>query len=172
MKTNIICFLLLSFSLSLLLRSVAYADYLLPYPSYMPGNKLYRASKLLDRLGVYWHWGTIASFNYRLAMSDKYLVEAKTLFEYKQYLLAVDALRRSNEQFQMLSPLLTRVGNEGKEAGKLAERMVEASSVHRGVLERLKRELPAEFIWKPEKRESTTLDFATLLTEAMELRKL
>ena len=85
--------------------SSVFADYTLPYPSYMPGNKLYKASRLFDELQKYWHWGNIASVKYRLKIADKYLVEAKVLFEYKQYVLALDALERSDMHIKSLLEL-------------------------------------------------------------------
>ncbi|KKQ34478.1 MAG: hypothetical protein US50_C0047G0005 [Candidatus Nomurabacteria bacterium GW2011_GWB1_37_5] len=172
MKPKIVYLLLSFFVLSLLPPSSVYADYVLPYPGYMPGNKLYKVSRLFDKFGSYWHWGAIASFKYYLALSDKYLVEAKTLFEYKQYLLAVDALQRSNEHFQRLPQLLTRVTEEEKDARKLTARTTEAAVAHIQVLEKLKNELPAEFTWSPEKQNATTLKLEQLLDEAMSLRKL
>ncbi len=172
MKSKIIYLLLIFFVISQLLHASVYADYVLPYPGYMPGHKVYRITRMLDDFRQYWFWGAIASTKYRLALSDKYLVEAKILFEYKQYLLAVDALRRSNEQFQRLPQLLGQVTREGKEAGKLTEQAIAAAAAHKQVLEKLQRELPAEFTWKPEKREAVTLDLASLLMEALELRKL
>lgn len=172
MKAKIISLLFCSFFLSRLFHTSVYADYVLPYPSYMPGNKLYKISRIVDAIRAYWYWGSIASFKYHLELSDKYLVEAKTLFEYKQYLLATGALRRSNEQFLRLPQFLERVRSEGKDAGKLTEQAHKAASAHRQVLEKLQGEVPAEFTWIPEKQEATKLDLTKLLMEAIELRTL
>lgn len=172
MKSKIVSLLFWTFLLAQLLHSSVYADYVLPYPSYMPGNKLYKVSRILDSLKAYWHWGAIASFKYHLELSDKYLVEAKTLFEYRQYLLGVDALRRSNEQFHLLSQLLTRVNSEGKDAKKLTERAIEAVVSHRQSLEKLQQELPATFSWIPEKQKATELNLIKFLQEAIALRAL
>jgi len=82
------------------------AEYVLPYPSAMPGNKLYRIMRIIDELKKPLYFGSITRYKYHLSLADKYLVEAKTLFEYKQYLLAVDALERSDREFQEATPLL------------------------------------------------------------------
>lgn len=124
--------------------------YTLPYPSYMPGHRLYKVSRIFDSLKSYWYWGTIAQSKYHRSLSDKYLVEAKTLFEYKQYLLAVDALNRSNEHIKTFSH--------------------EQMKIHRDVLEQLKQALPKEFLWQPEKQTSTLLPLHKLLDEAIKLR--
>lgn len=127
--------------------------YSLPYPSYMPGHKLYTVSRFIDTLKSYWHWGTIAQFKYHRYLADKYFVESKILFEYGQYLLAVDALKRSDEQFMMTSP-----------------KVLEQMKAHRDILKRLKQMLPEEFLWQPEKQPPTLLPLHRLLDEAIELR--
>lgn len=154
------------------IASSVYADYVLPYPSYMPGNKLYSISRLLDGVAAFWHWGDIASYKYHLSLSDKYLVEAKTLFEYKQYFLAVDALRRSNEQFRLVPHLLEKIKVQGKDVDKLTGRAREAAATHKRVLEKLRGELPAEFTWTPEKQQPITLKLKLLLDEAIAARTL
>ena len=106
MKKILLLFLVTYFLVVPLAQAV---DYVLPYPSYMPGNPMYKIRQILERAQEYWYFGDMAKVKYHLKMADKYLVEAKTLFEYKQYLLAVDALQRSNQQFQPLPQLLERV---------------------------------------------------------------
>ena len=159
------CFIFLSLS------SPVYADYVLPYPSYMPGNKLYQISRALDILSQWWYWGNIASVKYHLKLADKYIVEAKTLFEYRQYLLANNALDRSNKQFQMLHFFIERAQREGKDTKFLQLQVREATQKHINILERLKDELPKEFIWIPEKTESITLHIFSLLNSAIEVRR-
>lgn len=92
------------------------ADYVLPYPSVMPGNKLYRITRIVDQLKKYWYFGNIAQIKYHLGLSDKYLVEAKTLFEYKQYLLATDALKRSSDQFSQIHQYVIKAEAGGRYA--------------------------------------------------------
>lgn len=135
------------------------ADYVLPYPSFMPGNKLYRISRLVDEVKKYWYWGRIGQIKYHMMLSDKYLVEAKTLFEYKQYLLAVDALERSNDHFKAISHTDADLINE-------------ESLAHRQVLEKLRKESPEQFQWTPERKNSTILPIAKLLEDAIATRAL
>jgi hypothetical protein len=165
MKKNI--FILLVF---FLLTIKVQAEYVLPYPSYMPGNKLYTISRITDRLQEYWHWGNIAKSNYFLSQSDKKLVEAKTLFEYKQYLLAVDALKRSDDAFQKVPPFLESAFRNGEDIQERVKNFHEASNEHEEVLKKLIIEVPAEFTWTPEKTDATTLKINDLLETAENIR--
>ena len=61
--------------------SFAESDYVLPYPSSMPGSKFYQIRLIWDEVKKYWYFGSFGQFEYNLKQSDKYLVEAKTLFE-------------------------------------------------------------------------------------------
>lgn len=127
--------------------------YTLPYPSYMPGHKFYKISRLLDKAKSWWYWGTLGQRKYHSALSDKYLVEAKTLFEYQQYLLAVDALKRSNEHLMLISL-----------------RSNEQMKAHVDILYQLKQILPREFLWRPEKQEPTYLPLHQILDESIAIR--
>lgn len=147
------------------------ADYVLPYPSYMPGNILYKVSRFLDSAKEYWYWGNIASIKYHLALSDKYIVEAKTLFEYKQYLLASDALGRSDKQLQTIPALLQKGTKEGEDMSQLRLIVREAMDMHMAVISTLKSQLPGEFIWKPEKVSETTIRIDEILTSSYEIRR-
>ncbi|MFZ5845624.1 MAG: hypothetical protein ACOY0S_04105, partial [Patescibacteria group bacterium] len=100
-----------------------------------------------------------------------YLVEAKTLFEYKQYLLGRDALLRSNIHFQVLPRLITGAAGEGKDIKIWQKRVSEAGAKHIEIMEKLRRELPSEFLWQPERANSTLLNFAALLDQAIEVRR-
>lgn len=155
-----------------LLTTSVRAEYVLPYPGSMPGSKFYLVSRMTDMLKRYWHWGSIASFTYHLQLSDKYLVEAKTLFEYQQYLLAVDALFRSNEQFSQLFSVMRRIDAEGKNTTKIQSLLREASLKHLQVLDTLQAGLPPAYTWKPEKQESVSLDFVKVFSEAKRVRAL
>lgn len=139
--------------LFLSLRVSVYADYVLPYPSYMPGHRFYKVSRILDELKKYWYWGSIAGAKYHLGLSDKYLVEAKTLFEYKQYPLALDALARSDEQFQMISSVSD-----------------EASKAHGAVLTKLMTELPEMYTWQEEHQLPVVLDLRGELRRSVDIR--
>lgn len=147
------------------------ADYMLPYPAYMPGHKFYRLSRVIDELKTWWYWGSIASWKYHSHLSDKYLVEAKTLFEYRQYLYALDALKRSNKEFQTIPALIEKTEKEGKKADLLKAQTKEAATAHIKTLEKLISELPKEFLWTPEKDKSTNLQLSVLLNSAISQRQ-
>ena len=108
---------------------------------------------------------------YHLGLADKYLVEAKILFEYKQYLLATDALKRSDMEFLAIPQFVARAKEEGKDVSLLEKTVNEAAQVHVLALETLKQTLPAEFIWTPEKKESTALHIASLLEQSVQFRR-
>lgn len=147
------------------------AGYVLPYPSYMPSHRLYRFSRWLDSAKALWYWGSIASFKYHLALSDKYLVEAKTLFEYGQYLLAVDALKRSTEQIRSVPEFIQKANSDGKDTKQLRLVLSEAMITHIQALEGVKLLIPTEFLWQPEKQGSTRLPLVQLLNEAINDRE-
>jgi len=147
-----ICLLLIAYCL---FAFPVHAEYVLPYPSFMPGNKLYNITRAIDKIENYWYFGTIAQTKYHLKLSDKYLVEAKTLFEYKQYLLATDALARSDLEFKALPK------------SKIVAR---AAQKHRQVLESLLLTVPPEFVWTPEKSSAIPLDLYGILSHSITLR--
>src|SRR3989344_5659903 len=89
-------------------QCIAESIYVLPYPSSMPGNKLYKVHLFLESLEQYWYFGSFGQFKYSLKESDKYLVEAKTLFDYKQYILANKALQKSDIYFSRTFPFLVK----------------------------------------------------------------
>lgn len=134
------------------------AAHILPYPSYMPGNKLYKVSRILDVVKNYWYFGSIAQIKYQLALSDKYLVEAKTLFEYKQYLLGVDALKRSTKEFQEM-PIHVKQGQlEKKDMSLQISSISESAQAHKNVLLSMKEASPDVYHWTPEKDDPTNLN--------------
>lgn len=139
------------------------AEYVLPYPSYMPGNKFYRVSRFIDRIKKPFYFGNISSYKYHLSLADKYLVEAKTLFEYKQYLLAIDALTRSDAEFAKA---------ENKDVRNFETQLQEAAVAHQMVLKRLQEELPEQFLWTPEKDNPTSLPLKDLINTSITLRTL
>lgn len=149
----------------------AQAAYVLPYPSYMPGNTLYAIAKAIDRVKAYWYRGDIAALRYHMGLSDKYLVEAKTLFEYKQYLLGISALQRSDAEFETVPRFLAAAGRNGKDIRVLKQTFVEASVAHTEILSRLMVELPASFTWTPEKRQPSILPLRELLEQSVSVRR-
>ena len=158
----IVCFLLFT--------PAARADYVLPYPSYMPGNKVYRISRIVDQLKKYWYFGNIAQLKYHLGLSDKYLVEAKTLMEYNQYLLATDALARSDKEFLQIPAYIQAAKKENVDTADLINMIKEAANKHTEVLSILKDSVPSQFMWTPEKARPTELNLKELLTSSEEIR--
>lgn len=145
------------------------SSYYLPYPSLMPGSKLYRISRITDKLKNYWSFGNITQVKYHLSLSDKYLVEAKTLFEYDQYLLAVDALHRSTDEFKQINPHLLQASRESKDTSQLTQTVKDAASVHFKVLENIRRTVPETVRWTPEKTSGTDLTISHDLNTAEEI---
>lgn len=147
------------------------AEYVLPYPSFMPGNKIYKISRVVDALKEYWSFGNLSKVKYHLGQSDKNLVEAKTLFEYKQYLLAAAALARSNGHFKNIAGFLDAASGEGKDVTLWRSSAREAAIVHQAVLASLMVQVPESFDWRPEKDEATALSLHELLKKSIEIRQ-
>lgn len=156
--------------LLLLVPSIAHAAYVLPYPSFMPGNKVYKISRYIDVSRKWWSWGTIASLKYHQGLADKYLVEAKTLFEYKQYPLALDALARSDAHVSALRPLLSQGTADGKDMTKFAAAVDEEMTIHKSVIARIVSEVPETFPWQPERAPESNLLLHDILRQSYEIR--
>ena len=150
--------------------SLVKAAYVLPYPSYMPGNKLYTIGTLIDKIKGYWAFGTLAQTKYQMQLADKYLVEAKTLFEYHQYLLASSALARSDSAFSTLPKLVHSAKTEGKSTVAIVNMISEEATEHTRILEIMKNSLPDVFTWSPEKAKSTELSLHDIVQTAIDLR--
>ena len=163
---SIVCIGILYFQ-----AKVIASEYVLPYPSFMPGNKVYTVMRIIDSFEKWWYWGNIAGFKYHLKLADKYLIEAKTLFEYKQYKLGMDALKRSDIQIPMMVISLQSAYREGKDIKQLQALAFDAMTAHVKVLERLLTELPSSFQWSPEKKQSVRLNLSDVLIESIALRK-
>lgn len=146
------------------------AEYVLPYPSYMPGNKLFKVSRIVDSIKSWWYWGSLSQVKYHMELSDKYLVEAKTLFEYKQYLLALDALRLSDWHIAKIPGYFDNAKKEGKQVDQFSSLFLSEREVHTKVLLQLQQTLPATFVWTPEKQSPVTLNLFDDLEKAMKLR--
>ncbi len=148
------------------------SSYVLPYPSSMPGSSLYFAHQTLEKLSKFWYFGDFAQFKYNLKYSDKYLVEAKTLFEYRQYLLASDSLNKSNYYFEKLNGNLLRAKENGKNISEKEKMLKLAAEKHKEVLLLIKNTTPPSFNWRPEKEESRLLNLHKLIDYSFNLRKL
>ena|SRR3990167_7918527 len=145
-------------------RVYSESSYVLPYPSAMPGSIFYKPNLIQEELLRFWYFGDFGQFKYNLSQSDKYLVEAKTLFDYKQHLLAYQALQKSNDYFRKLEPAISSAKKSGKNTIDKEKLLKEAAGKHLEELTKLKQNLPATFEWKPEKQHPQTLD----LQEAFE----
>lgn len=149
----------------------ASSSYVLPYPSSMPGSLFYKPRLVLDQVMKYWYFGDFGQFKYNLKQSDKYLVEAKTLFEYKQYLLASKSLEKSNGYFNKIYPFLLNAEKNGKSILEKKKLLKEAGEEHVEVLKKLLSETPFEFTWVPEKEKSTHLNIHQLINKSIRIRK-
>ncbi len=147
------------------------AEYVLPYPSFLPGNKLYSVSRRIDLMKAPFYFGDFGGFKYHLNLSDKYLVEAKTLFEYKQYLLGSDALRRSDEAFVRVLPFLVSAQRHNKDVSAFKGIIIDATRTHIFVLTRLKGDVPYTFTWTPEKADKSVLLLHDMLFHSMRIRE-
>lgn len=161
------------FFIFLFSSSLSFADsaYVLPYPSAMPGSRFYALFEIKDRISQIFYFGDFGSFKYNLSQSDKYLVESKTLFEYSQYLLAEESLKKSDSYFLKITPGLISASNNGKVVSEKQNVLDNASLKHIEVLEKLKTELPSRFDWNPEKGQAKTIDIEKLIEESIKVRK-
>ena len=104
-------------------------------------------------------------------MSDKHLVEAKTLFEYKQYALGVRALEKSNSEVVQISPLLSRLIEEKKSNPEIIENVDEEMRSHVGVLARMFSETPDSIEWTEERQAPRVINLNDFHTIAIQLRQ-
>jgi len=158
--------------ISNLLVTFSLLIYVLPYPGLMPGNRFYRLEQIADRVGQFWAFGSFSRHKYELNLADKKLVEAKILFEYQQYPLALQALESSNQHFQKAKAYLERASKEGKDISQKMINLKAAAEKHKEVLETLKKDLPEEFLWQPEKKPAEKLRIHQFLEEAIKIRTL
>ena len=165
-----VLFLFLLINLSSV-RVFAQSDYVLPYPSQMPGSKFYKINQAIEKLSYFWYFGNFGKTYYYQRLSDKYLVQAKTLFEYKQYLLAYKSLLKSNQYFEKIYPYLVSAKKEGKDISEKQEIFRQESLKHLEELNKLKNSTPEEFLWTPEKAKPTRLNIRSLIDASENIRK-
>ena len=151
--------------------SFAQSNYVLPYPSNMPGSLSYKIHLLYENISKYWYFGDFGQFDYSLKMADKYLVEAKTLFEYKQYLLAYRALKKSDLYFLNIKQSLLKAEKGNKNITNKKFILKEASRKHIEILEKIDSNTPGIFIWEPEKTLPTTLHLKKAIEDSVNIRK-
>lgn len=150
---------LLTLVLFIFFSSVSFAqsDYVLPYPSSMPGSIFYKLNLIKEEILKYWYFGDFGQFHFNLKQSDKYLVEAKTLFEYKQYFLGLNALNKSRVYYNKSYPFLLKARSKGKDERNNLILFESASARHIEILLKMRSEVPEEFTWEPEKSPPTKL---------------
>ena len=136
----------------------------------MPGNKLYRITRIMDTLKGYWYFGNIAQIKYHLGLSDKYLVEAKTLMEYKQFLLGTDALRRSDKEFGELPAYVAGAKKEHIDVTQFQQLIAAAADKHVELLTGLLQNVPNQFTWTPEKSTPTELPLGGMIKTSVGIR--
>lgn len=161
----IVFFLLASFPSQTLASS-----YVLPYPGVMPGNKLYHIYEFTDNLKKYIAFGDFAQFSYNLSQADKYLVEAKVLFEYDQYLLALRALQKSDGYIVLAKESLHSAQKNNKDTSEKKRLYTLALVRHNEVLSSLLTILPQEFTWRDEKKLPVNLKIYENINRAIEMR--
>lgn len=148
----------------------AESNYVLPYPSSMSGSLFYKPRLFLEAVSRYWYFGNFGQFKYNLKQADKYLVESKTLFEYGQYLNASIALKASDEYFEKTLPSLVGARREGKNIEQNRVILSKAAAKHIEVLEKLSKELPDKFEWKPEKAKPTVINIRKGIENSISVR--
>ncbi|MDO8659086.1 MAG: hypothetical protein Q7K54_00625 [Candidatus Parcubacteria bacterium] len=168
-----ICLFLLLFLFLIPLRDSVFAqsNYVLPYPSSMPGNWSYRMHLIYENVSKYWYFGDFGQFDYNLKMTDKYLVEAKTLLEYKQYLLGYKALEKSNYYFPITLLNLNKAKNNNKDIFQKKIILNQAALRHIETLEKMDADTPDVFNWQPEKEIPTKLDIKKIIKNAIKVRE-
>jgi len=152
-------------------QSYASSSYVLPYPGSMPGSFSYKPHLLFEKVLEYWYFGNFSQFEYNLKESGKYLVEAKTLFDYQQYLLGYSALKKSDNYFERTKPSLIKAKSEGKDISRNLLILSNAAEKHIEVIEKLKKENPEEFNWQPEKTKASLLNLKSQFDASVEVRK-
>lgn len=167
------CLFLLALFFLVFLKAPAFAqsNYVLPYPSSMPGSILYKPHLVWEKIMRYWYFGNFGQFEYNLKQSNKYLVEAKTLFEYKQFLLGYEALIKSDSYFLQVSSHLELAKRENKDIEDKKDILKSAVLKHIEVLDLLTNEIPEKFEWAPEKSSPTILNLKGAISKSIEIRK-
>lgn len=166
----IVLFFLLIFTKPLFAES-SRSKYILPYPSDMPGSRLYKINLIWEKISKYWYFGDFGQFESSLKMADKYLVEAKTLFEYKQYLLGYESLQKSDSYFSNILPNLMGAKNNNKNIAQKRLVLKDALLKHIETLDRMEIDTPDIFNWQPEKTLPTTLEIKKAIEGAIAIRR-
>ncbi len=162
--------LLITFSPVLSKNARADSSYVLPYPSAMPGSIFYKLNLAKEWVQRFWYFGDFGQFKYNLKQADKYLVEAKTLFDYKQYFLAHRALQKSDMYFEKIYPNLLSAKKNGKNISVKETMLKDAAQKHIEELTKLKSSVPSVFDWTPERESPTTLNLWESIDTSIRIR--
>lgn len=163
--------LLLFFGFIILIPPKIYASYVLPYPGVMPGNKLYFLFSILGKAQKYYAFGDFAQFKYNLSHSDKYLIEAKILFEYNQFPLALQALKKSDDFFKKTYPNLKSAKKHMKDISEKKKILYLASEKHKEILTDILSIVPDSFSWQDEKKPPVVLLLRHEILKSIKIRK-
>lgn len=137
----------------------------------MPGHLLYKVRLVQEYFEKFWYFGDFGQLSFNQRMSDRYLVEAKTLFEYKQYLLATKALDKSNDYFRKIPGNLLQAKKNNKIIVDKKERVFNEREKHIEVLEELRDDLPPQFVWQDEYKDAQNLELEELINKSIVIRK-
>jgi hypothetical protein len=137
----------------------------------MPGNKLYVARQFLEQVQEFWYFGDMSKVKYHIKMADKYLVEAKTLFEYKQIKLGEVSLSISNDHFAKAVLYERDVAYEKKDKGEQEELLKNSGHKHSEIINLLMKDLPEKINWQEEKKDSETIWVHMILKQALIIRQ-
>lgn len=170
MKNFLLVFFFSTILLFLPIQTYAASPYVLPYPSTMPGGINYKLHIVWEKLMQFWYFGDFGQFSYNLKESDKYLVEAKTLFEYNQFLLGYSSLQKSNDYFIKTMPHLENAKLHGKDIKEDRQLLHDAALKHEEVLNKMIIDTPATIDWNPEKAKPTMLPIKKLLQTSLQIR--
>lgn len=151
-------------------NTFAESTYVLPYPSYMPGNKFYKISQLEEKILKYWYFGNLGQFKYNLKYADKYLVEAKTLYEYKQYIWAEKAINKSDEYFQATIDSYKKIKQSDVKIRTIDQLFYEAATKHIDVLKQIDENTPDTFPWFVTEKITLNLPIKNEIDQAILLR--
>lgn len=171
MKKFFLVFLFCLITFSFPLPSFATSSYVLPYPSTMPGGINYKLHLVWEKIMHYWYFGDFGQFTYSLNESDKYVVEAKTLFEYNQFLLGYSALKKSNDYFVKTLPNLQNASLHGKNIEENKNLLHQAALKHIEILNKMILDTPSTVYWNPEKTKPTTLPIKDVIQKAIQIRQ-
>ena len=138
--------------------AAAPSSYVLSYPSFMPGHKVYKVKEIFDKIYGIWCFGNLAQFKYNLRMADKKLVEAKTLFEYGQFFLGVKAIQQDGFYLNQAFLALEKAKKEKKGISQKREIFAEALKKHTEVLDEICKKTPDTDYWQEEKKEGQFLE--------------